>query len=958
MSRLFNAACAVIVCGALVPASSNVAGADDTPTVADVLKMRVIEDDLPLVEVREFAEPRIRPMPEVTSVAEWEAQARRMREETLARVMCRGRADEWRKAPLKVEWLDTIEGGKGYRIRKLRYEAVPGLWIPALLYEPETLEGKVPVVMNVNGHDGDGKAAVYKQTRCINLAKRGMLALNVEWLGMGQLKGDNFVHYRLNQLDLCGTSGVGVFYLSMKRGLDVLLGLEHADPNRVAVAGLSGGGWQTIIISALDERVTVANPVAGYSSLKSRVRVPADLGDSEQAPVDLGVTADYAQLTAMRAPRPTLLTYNAKDNCCFLPPGALPPLLAAAEPIYKLYGKADHLRHHVNEDPGTHNFDRDNRQQFYRLLGDFFYTGQSFDSTEIPCAEDVKTKEQLHVPLPDVNADLHSLAVDAMQALPVDPKIPVDAFDPTAEQWRADKRKQLAEIIHARQYTAREISAGTKEFAGGKATLWRLRLDGTWTVPAVELAGTNSSGTVILIADSDRAEGAAEAEAILKVGRRVLAVDPFYFGESHIKERDTLYGLLLSSVGERPLGIQAGQLAAVARWAQSKYGGRRVEIQAVGPRTGLIALVTAALEKDAIGSVGLSGSFGSLKEIIEQNLDVNKGPELFTFGLLEHFDVRQLWAMVQPRAVAFLSPSPRVLQEIPEITDKTVGLVPNRPAVPGKLRVRMQFRGDNKTADGATFVAETREEDWNASETAIIICDMWNGHYCQLAAQRVDAMAPRMNNVVSRARAHGITVIHAPSGCMDVYEDTAFRRRVQQAPQVTPPVELKQWCYLDPAREPELPVDVSKQSCDDPIVAPAVRQFSKQHDAIKIIGYDGVSDNGPEIYNHFMQLGIKNVVLMGVHTNMCVLGRPFGIRQMKYLGFNVVLARDLTDAMYDPREYPYVSHTRGTELVIEHIEKFWCPSILGEDLTSVLPGSNDPSADVLKAGRPSASAEK
>ena len=66
---------------------------------------------------------------------------------------------------------------------------------------------------------------------------------------------------------------------------------------------------------------------------------------------------------------------------------------------------------------------------------------------------------------------------------------------------------------------------------------------------------------------------------------------------------------------------------------------------------------------------------------------------------------------------------------------------------------------------------------------------------------------------------------------------------------------------------------------------------------------------------------------------MCVLGRSFGIRQMVRLGLNVVLARDLTDAMYDPRDRPFVSHTRGTELVVEHIEQYWCPSIVGNDLT-------------------------
>ena len=118
--------------------------------------------------------------------------------------------------------------------------------------------------------------------------------------------------------------------------------------------------------------------------------------------------------------------------------------------------------------------------------------------------------------------------------------------------------------------------------------------------------------------------------------------------------------------------------------------------------------------------------------------------------------------------------------------------------------------------------------------------------------------------------------------------------------------------------------------------------WTRQHPAIDIVGFDGVSDNGQEIYNFCKQEGITNIALMGVHTNICILNRGFGIRQMTRLGFQVVLARDLTDAMYDPRKRPFVSHTRGTELVIEHIETKWCPSILSDDLTRVIPGTDSP----------------
>src|SRR5262249_34809951 len=154
----------------------------------------------------------------------------------------------------------------------------------------------------VHGHEAKGKSADYKQVHCINQAKRGIIALSTEWLGMGQLRGDEFRHDLINHIDLCGTSGVAAHYLALTRGLDILLAHEHADPSGVAVTGLSGGGWQTIFVSAFAPRVTLAVPVAGYSSFRTRSRHDPDLGDSEQTPPDLATVTDYAPMTAMLAP--------------------------------------------------------------------------------------------------------------------------------------------------------------------------------------------------------------------------------------------------------------------------------------------------------------------------------------------------------------------------------------------------------------------------------------------------------------------------------------------------------------------------------------------------------------------------------------------------------------------------------------------------------------------------------
>ena len=296
-------------------------------------------------------------------------------------------------------------------------------------------------------------------------------------------------------------------------------------------------------------------------------------------------------------------------------------------------------------------------------------------------------------------------------------------------------------------------------------------------------------------------------------------------------------------------------------------------------------------------------------------------------------------ALIAATGAVAVAALPRLVSAAEEESSRTI------PAVPGKLKI--DWRRREKEGDGFRAILETVE--WEASETAVIVCDMWADHPCKMAAMRVGRIAPRMNEVLSLARDQGVAIIHAPSGGMQLYDDTPYRARMKNARPAKPPVPIQGWCYFSEEHEGPWPIvdnvkrgEAKVTGCDDPEPLPHHQTDRHQHPAIKIIGYDGISDKGQEIYNFLEQEGRKNVVLMGVHTNMCVLGRPFGIRQQKYLGKNVVLCRDLTDGLYDPRDPPHVSHARGVELVIEHIEKYWCPSILGESLTKVIPGSAGP----------------
>ncbi|MFN7845139.1 MAG: hypothetical protein ACK5YR_21650 [Pirellula sp.] len=243
---------------------------------------------------------------------------------------------------------------------------------------------------------------------------------------------------------------------------------------------------------------------------------------------------------------------------------------------------------------------------------------------------------------------------------------------------------------------------------------------------------------------------------------------------------------------------------------------------------------------------------------------------------------------------------------------------------------------------GKTVLVQ-RTETWQPEQTAMIVCDVWDYHHSQNAVDRLEAFAPRLNDVLTEARRRGVTIIHAPSDCMNTYRDHPARKRAQSAPQAAnAPYGIDAWCSAIPSEKSGVfPIDQSDGGeDDDPQKLAAWRKkladlgrnpqmpWQAQSPLITIDeDTDFISDSGSEVWNVLQSHKIKNVVLTGVHVNMCVLGRPFGLRQMARNGMNVALLRDLTDAMYNPLSWPYVDHHEGTRRVIEHIERYVCPTI-------------------------------
>ncbi len=262
----------------------------------------------------------------------------------------------------------------------------------------------------------------------------------------------------------------------------------------------------------------------------------------------------------------------------------------------------------------------------------------------------------------------------------------------------------------------------------------------------------------------------------------------------------------------------------------------------------------------------------------------------------------------------------------------TYGMSSDEPRATSHEQLALVTRSRAPLAEDANqFRVVQNKVEWDPKQTAIIICDMWNQHWCKGATERVAELAPRINEVVSAARDKGVLIIHSPSSTVTPYANHPARKRAQDAPQAANlPEGIAKWCnWIHEGEKASYPIDQSDGGCD---CQPQCKQgppwpWRSQIDTIQIRDEDAVSDSGVEIWNLMEHRGIKNVILTGVHTNMCVLGRPFGLRNMARCGKEVMLMRDLTDTMYNSKMRPFVNHFTGTDLIVEHIEKLVCPTI-------------------------------
>ena len=614
----------------------------DAQHMRGILSEKILPHEVAVYEVRAYLLNHIAKPPAATSADAWTAEASRIRAHLLRDVVFHGWPREWVEAKPKFEEAGVISG-QGYRIRKLRYEIFPGFESAALLYEPEKLDGKMPAILNVNGHVGPpGKAVEHKQKRCINFARHGILALNLEWLSFGELGNKENEHWFGGHLDVVGANELGLFYLAMRKGLDYLYDHPNVDRARLGVTGLSGGGWQTIVLSSLDERVRVAVPVAGFSSMRSRVEVRryGDLGDIEQSATDLLDGYDYTHLIAMMAPRSVLLAYNAEDDCCFRAPIVKPLVFDGIVPFYALYHAADAFAWHENRDPGTHNYQLDNRLAAYRFFSRHF--GLTPIDDEDGVATEVRSPEELTVGLPADNLTILGLARKLAQQIQREPA-------------QAGDRKRLAEVVRYKAVRPSRVwtVANTKNH-GVESKSYLFHMDNGLSAAGVWLKAISAPGGApgtIVLNDKGLPDTAATVADRVNRGQQVLAADLVFGGSEWQKSEAWEFDEIVHAVGERALGLEAAQLVELGHWMQSATGRKQILVETDGLRTQTIGLIAAALEPGLFSQVTSRNGMRSFSYLLDKPVEYSDAPDLFCLDLFRYFDIDRISALAAPSEV-------------------------------------------------------------------------------------------------------------------------------------------------------------------------------------------------------------------------------------------------------------------------------------------------------------------
>ncbi len=295
-------------------------------------------------------------MPEFASREAWLERAAFLRKQILSSA---GLLPLPEKTPLNAQVFGRLER-EGYTIEKVLLETLPGFYLGGNLYRPRGQQGPFPGVVSPHGHWQYGRLEHSEQVsvpgRCINLARQGFVVFSYDMIGYSdtnQIPHD----WGGPREDLWSIGPMGVQLWDSIRAVDFITSLADVDANRIAVTGASGGGTQTFLLTAVEDRIKAAAPVNMISAQQSG-------GTCENGPNLRAGSDDISNMLigALAAPRPLLMVSAAGDWTRNTPADEYP----AIRSIYHLF-EAERNVESVQFN-ALHNYNRQSREAVYTFF--------------------------------------------------------------------------------------------------------------------------------------------------------------------------------------------------------------------------------------------------------------------------------------------------------------------------------------------------------------------------------------------------------------------------------------------------------------------------------------------------------------------------------------------------------------------------------------------------------------
>ncbi len=313
---------------------------------------------------------------------------------------------------------------EGLIVERLHFQSLPGLYVTANLYRPAKQDEPLPAILYVCGHGGVKKNGVslgnktHYQHHGAWFARHGYVCLTIDTIQLGEIEGIHHGTYREGMWwwNNRGYTPAGVEAWNCVRALDYLQARSEVDRERLGVTGRSGGGAYSWWIAAIDDRIQVAVPVAGITSLKNHVVDGCVEGHCDCMFMVNTYRWDYPMVAALVAPRPLLISNSDKDR--IFPLEGVLDVHAKVRRIYELYDASENLGLQITE--GPHSDTQELRVHAFRWFNRFLK--QSDDLLRSPATpffepEDLKVFDRL--PEDERVTSIHETFVPAVSSDPL-----------------------------------------------------------------------------------------------------------------------------------------------------------------------------------------------------------------------------------------------------------------------------------------------------------------------------------------------------------------------------------------------------------------------------------------------------------------------------------------------------------------------------------------------------------